>query len=73
MQFISDSSDKLWIMEVNARFGGGATLSIAAGFDMINLLEKEYYNFDQLDSYYSNWESGLHLFRCFVDYYHYED
>lgn len=70
MQFISDSSNKLWIMEINARFGGGATLSIAAGFDMVNLLTKEYYEFKEIDSYYSIWESGLHLSRCFVDYYH---
>ena len=70
IQFISDEFDKLWIMEVNARFGGGATLSIAAGFDMIDLIKKEYYDYQEIKNYYSNWMDGLHVSRCFVDYYH---
>lgn len=42
MQFIVDDRGKPWIIEVNARFGGGWTFSMEAGLDVISLLENDY-------------------------------
>lgn len=42
MQYIVEPSGDLYLFEINCRFGGGSTLSIAAGFDMIDMLKKEY-------------------------------
>lgn len=42
MQFIVDKDSKPWIIEVNARFGGGWTFSMEAGLDAISLLENDY-------------------------------
>jgi len=43
MQYIkSQSCPHPMLIEINARFGGGSTLTLHAGFDMIDLLIKEY-------------------------------
>lgn len=69
VQVISDSQGNLWIMEINARFGGGSTLSIASGFNMIDLLKTEYVDCKLVENYSSTWHAGIHMSRCFVDYY----
>lgn len=68
MQFITCRENKLWIMEINARFGGGSTLSLSSGCDMIDLLKTEYVDNDSIKNYKSNWKTNFHLSRCFVDY-----
>lgn len=70
IQVISDSNGLIWIMEINARFGGGCTLSLASGFDIIDMLKTEYVDKKSIQNYKSVWKSGLHMSRCFVDYYH---
>lgn len=42
-QFImEDFTHDIYLIEINARFGGGYTLTHAAGLDMISMLDKEY-------------------------------
>lgn len=56
-----------FLMEINARLGGGATLSIAAGFDMIKLLEFEYGQNKVVSEYNSKWREGVYLARSYRD------
>lgn len=69
MQFIEDKEGNLWIMEINARLGGGSTLSIASGFDMLELMItcfcKKNFNFS---NYRSNYKQNFYLKRFFMDY-----
>lgn len=68
MQFIVTPEDKIYIIEINARFGGGVTLSIAAGLDMISLIYKDYLGGDY--KYMPNsWKRGMLLERAFRDFY----
>ena len=40
---IEESSQKPYIIEINARFGGGCILSLEAGLDMIQFIKDEYF------------------------------
>jgi len=62
-----DGTKKFFLMEVNARFGGGATLSIAAGFDMIKLLELECERKEIITEYEREWREGVYLTRSYRD------
>jgi carbamoyl-phosphate synthase large subunit len=42
LQYITDSSGKSYVIEINPRFGGGATCSIEAGLDMPKYLLMEF-------------------------------
>lgn len=42
LQFMEDSLANPYIIEINARFGGGATLSVEAGLDLIHAVTTEY-------------------------------
>lgn len=63
----SDILERFFLMEINARLGGGATLSLAAGFDMIKLLEFEYSQNKVVSEYTSNWREGVYLARSYRD------
>jgi len=54
IQFILNDTD-LYIIEINPRFGGGYTFSMAAGLDVINLIECDLwgYTFPRLKYYFS--------------------
>lgn len=70
MQFIESSEDySLNLLEINGRFGGGATLSIHAGFDMIDMIKKEYVLNERVMP--ENYEAriGTQLKRVYKDYY----
>jgi len=68
MQFIVEN-EKPYLFEVNARFGGGSTLSIYAGLDMINMIKEEYVENAKLNP--SNYiaEHNIFLKRVFQDTY----
>jgi carbamoyl-phosphate synthase large subunit len=69
VQFIEDNEGKLWIMEINARMGGGSTLSISSGFDIINLMISCFCKKDfSLTDYESNWKENYYLKRFTLDY-----
>jgi len=65
IQFIVNDAN-IYIIEINPRFGGGYTFSMAAGLDVINLIECDLwgYAFSTLDYNY-----GLRLERAMEDFY----
>jgi len=68
-QFIIDEHQKPFVIEINYRFGGGCTLSINAGFDMISLITQEVYG-SNVESPYTpkSWIKNLKMIRYFQDY-----
>ena len=44
-QFMLDNGSPR-IIEINSRFGGGCILSLEAGFPIIDLIKKDYFNLD---------------------------
>jgi carbamoyl-phosphate synthase large subunit len=68
-QFIEDASGKLWIIEINARMGGGCTLSIASGFDIPKLLVSVFCKKDfSISNYKSLWKINYYLQRYCLDF-----
>lgn len=67
MQFIVDKDGKPWIIEVNARFGGGWTFSMEAGLDAISLIENDY--FGGQNYYIPGQTKKLRLRRSYRDHY----
>lgn len=68
-QVIRDKHGQDYIFEINHRFGGGFTLSMEAGLDVIGLIGKDY--FGRKFSYESNkWKGGLVLDRSYRDYFY---
>lgn len=68
-QYIKDSADNPKLMEINARFGGGATLSVEAGLDMIELIIEEYVHGIKLKEDSVHAEHGVYVNRSFRDHY----
>jgi carbamoyl-phosphate synthase large subunit len=67
-QYIIDKNTKPYLIEINARFGGGSTLSIEAGLDMISLIKKYYFNFN-FDYQPKKWNQNLFMERYYMDSY----
>lgn len=68
-QFIEDDNQNLWIIEINARMGGGCTLSIASGLDIPSLLISVFCTKDFVrEEYVSNWKENFYLKRYLLDY-----
>lgn len=64
-QFIVEN-DKPFILEINARFGGGSILSIEAGMDIIKLIKKDYFNFD-FKYIRNSWKKNLLMERYYKE------
>ena len=73
MQFIVDRDNRPWIIEINCRFGGGATLSIFSGLKIPEYMIGEYVRGENLANYNSEWREGVRVVRCFQDYYYEEN
>jgi len=61
-------SEQPFITEVNSRFGGGSTFSMAVGMDVISLIERDYFgkNFPYLPL---QWKENQLLERSYRDHY----
>lgn len=60
--FYNQSKDDLLGLECNARFGGGAPLSIAAGADFASFVVREYLIGECLE-FFESWTDGLRMTR----------
>jgi|TARA_B100001094_G_scaffold331074_1_gene398238 carbamoyl-phosphate synthase large subunit len=69
MQYIIDKENNPFIIEINARFGGGSTLSMEAGLDMIALIKKEYFDYDYKYKPLT-WKNNLLMERCYQDFFY---
>jgi carbamoyl-phosphate synthase large subunit len=69
-QYIIDGDGRAFIMEINARFGGGVILSLEAGFDQIQLLIDEYVLGKPIMPHEHNWEVGFSMTRYFSEYFY---
>jgi len=67
-QWIIDTKGSLWLLEVNARFGGGYTLSMEAGLDAISLIERDYFGKDYV--YPREIKNNLLLERSYRDHFY---
>jgi hypothetical protein len=67
VQFRRDA-DGLWVLEANARFGGGSVLSMAAGFDMLGLCEQLFAG--QPCTYVPGSWKHLNMHRYLTEYYY---
>lgn len=70
-QYILDKDDgqKPKLLEINGRFGGGATLSLEAGFDMIKMLRLEYIEGQTLNKNDYKWTPYLSMHRSYQDHF----
>jgi carbamoyl-phosphate synthase large subunit len=70
-QYIIDqSNNKAYIMEINARLGGGVILSLEAGFDQLQLLIDEYINNIKIKPMQYDWEVNFSMTRYFQEYFY---
>jgi carbamoyl-phosphate synthase large subunit len=56
-----------YIMEINARFGGGVILSLEAGFDIVDLIKKEYVENIACESMKYRWKENFGMIRYFSE------
>ena len=70
LQFIKRrDSCRVYNFEVNCRFGGGWTLSMEAGLDVIGLIDRDYFGIEY-DYKPGKWKEGLLLERSYRDHYY---
>ena len=64
----SEIDNKLYIIEINPRFGGGVPLSIKAGANIPLYILKDYLNIS--NNIYSNWKNNIGMKRFFKEYFY---
>jgi carbamoyl-phosphate synthase large subunit len=69
-QYIVDGDNRAYIMEINARFGGGVILSLEAGFDQVQLLKDEWVDNKVIVLNEHKWQVGLAMTRYFQEHFH---
>jgi carbamoyl-phosphate synthase large subunit len=67
-QYIVDKSP--YIMEINARFGGGVILSLESGFNQIQLLKDEWVDNKIIIPQQFNWKTNFGMTRYFSEYFY---
>ena len=68
-QFIVGQDGKPFIMEINARFGGGAVLSMHAGLPLIAMIKKDHFNYDY-DYKVGSWKRNVLMERANREFYY---
>lgn len=71
-QYIVENK-KPYIMEINARFGGGVILSLESGFDQIQLLKEEWVEGKPCLPQLHDWKANFSMTRYFQEYFYGED
>ena len=69
-QYIIDHNDIPFIMEINARFGGGVILSLEAGLDMVDIIKNEYIEGIVYPPMDHNWKENFSMVRYFQEYFY---
>lgn len=68
IQFIRElESRRLFVIEINTRFGGGVILSIEAGVDIFSILLKDYFDISNKPVY--DWKENLLMTRAYREFF----
>lgn len=70
VQFITDQNNYPFIMEINARFGGGVILSLEAGLDIVGLIKQEYLDEIECVPTEYDWKSNFGMVRYFQEHFY---
>ena len=68
-QYIVGDDGKPYIMEINARFGGGALLSMHAGLPLIAMIKKDHFNYEH-DYKVGSWKRNILMERANREFYY---
>lgn len=68
-QFIVSQDGEIFMTEINARFGGGCTLSMEAGLDVLSYLKMDYLDGPEVDPILGGYKVGLKLERSHRDHF----
>jgi|GEM_PF-2401448 len=69
IQFI-EKDNNIYIIEANARFGGGVILSLEAGFDIIELILSEYLYNTKIEQQLPIWKENFSMTRYFSEHFY---
>jgi len=68
-QYVVNDEGQAYLIEINARFGGGSILSCQAGFNMVQMIKQEYINDTPISPADFQPIFGLLMRRTFTEYY----
>ncbi len=69
IQFMDDGAGRPYVIEVNARFGGGSTLSLHAGLNMVEYVLREYAWGKTVEAGSGKAAVGCYMTRSYKDHY----